>query len=589
MKIRQIFISYFALFAIIPVLIISFYGYTITESSIEKQTLQHLDSLASIEKNRLLSIEEIKKEQLDLLLSRTQLRIEVDNYINSNNIKTQNKINKILEDAKEPFSNIVSISVTDLSGTVIGSTDSQLLGSIIDEHTSLFTSDEKTIQFDVDENDVAIANMFGSLISDNIIIGILHVKYTPESFFPPDDYSGFGNSGESLIAMRTLDGDAKFIHNLRFEASNTDVISNNDLNIPITRALLKEEKLFSDLIDYRGQNVFAVTKYVEDLDLGVVVKIDKDEVLLPARNIQIGGMITVALLFLAIIISAIIISSKFSKPIEIIRSAAQDFAEGNLNKHIILRSNNEFNSLVASLNEMADSLSHKINIEEELFHTKSQMRMEKFSTIGKLSSRLAHDLRNPLAIIQISLENMKMLYDNDAPKIRQINKIERSIDRMTHQINNVLDFVRGKPLHISKEKLSDILRDSLDSINIPENVTVTSPTDDIELFCDKKQLSICLNNLIINGIQAVGGKGTIEINFEKNADSVVINIQDSGDGISPENIDKVFEPLFTTKQQGTGLGLASVKSIIELHGGKMSVSSSPTVFSITLPQNNPEL
>ncbi|MBA4718199.1 MAG: GHKL domain-containing protein [Nitrosopumilus sp.] len=110
------------------------------------------------------------------------------------------------------------------------------------------------------------------------------------------------------------------------------------------------------------------------------------------------------------------------------------------------------------------------------------------------------------------------------------------------------------------------------------------PKNDVRLLCDKRQFSIVMNNLVLNGIQAINGAGTIEVALAVNKDVIVIQIKDSGKGISKENIDKIFEPLFTTKQHGTGLGLASVKSIIELHGGIISVTSPPSIFTITLPK-----
>lgn len=93
-------------------------------------------------------------------------------------------------------------------------------------------------------------------------------------------------------------------------------------------------------------------------------------------------------------------------------------------------------------------------------------------------------------------------------------------------------------------------------------------------------------NILSNSIDAIGeNKGNITIRARNEKDNLILEFEDSGTGISKEDIDKIFEPLFTTKQQGTGLGLASVKSIIEAHGGIISVKSPPTVFTITLPQN----
>ncbi len=209
----------------------------------------------------------------------------------------------------------------------------------------------------------------------------------------------------------------------------------------------------------------------------------------------------------------------------------------------------------------------------------------KLITIGELSARLAHDLRNPLSIIQISLENLKSLYGTDDTKQRQFDKVERSIDRMVHQLDNVLDFVKEQPLILDKTKMSEVISESLDSLVIPDTIKLILPENDIELFCDKKQLAVALNNLILNGIQAIEGEGTVEIRIKDNLNFIIFEIEDSGTGISEQNISQIFEPLFTTKLIGTGLGLASVKSIIEAHGGTISVTCSPTIFRIELPKS----
>jgi signal transduction histidine kinase len=167
---------------------------------------------------------------------------------------------------------------------------------------------------------------------------------------------------------------------------------------------------------------------------------------------------------------------------------------------------------------------------------------------------------------------------------KQMERINRSIDRIAHQIDDVLNFVKRQPIVPSKTKLSDIAAESMDSLKIPDGIKLIFPKNDVELLCDVKQCSIALNNLILNAIQAIDGVGTIEITVKENNDEIVIQIKDSGKGIPEEDLDKIFEPLFTTKQTGTGLGLSSVKSIVESHGGIISVTSAPTIFTIRFPK-----
>ena len=197
---------------------------------------------------------------------------------------------------------------------------------------------------------------------------------------------------------------------------------------------------------------------------------------------------------------------------------------------------------------------------------------------------MAHDIRNPLTIIRISLENIKLNYAMNESQDKSFKKITRSVDRIAHQIDGVLDFVKGHTPVLQNIKFSEIIADSIDSLVIPENIELVTPKNDVSFLGDKRLLTVAMINLILNAIQAVNDKGIIEITIEENKDTVIIQIKDSGIGISSVNLDKIFEPLFTTKLSGTGLGLVGVKSIVESHQGKISVTSPPTIFTITLPK-----
>ena len=229
-------------------------------------------------------------------------------------------------------------------------------------------------------------------------------------------------------------------------------------------------------------------------------------------------------------------------------------------------------------------ISHIPDLNQKLILTKKRNRQEKLAMVGEFSARIAHDIRNPLSILMVSLQNLKILYGADEMKQKQLDRAERSIARITHQIDDVLNFVKEKPLSLDDVLLSDLLSESLDSIHIPDGVKIKIPENDAMLFCDKKQMLIVLNNLILNGIQAIENNGTIEIFLKDNDDEILIQIKDSGNGISDDDLEKIFDPLFTTKQHGTGLGLVSVRSIISSHGGMISVTTNPTVFTITFPK-----
>lgn len=243
---------------------------------------------------------------------------------------------------------------------------------------------------------------------------------------------------------------------------------------------------------------------------------------------------------------------------------------------LIRDKNKKFQGTISIIKDVAEFYQIKKELDEQ--------KEKNLSVIGTLSSKMAHDIRNPLSIISMTLENIKMNKVQNSEEEKQFNKIQRAIFRITHQIDDVLDFVKKQPLKLNKVKMSDLIADALDSIYTPNYITLNLPKNDVELNCDIKKLSVAFTNLILNAIQAVGDVGTVEITIEENKDEVIIKVKDSGKGIPKENLNKIFEPLFTTKMEGTGLGLASVMSIINSHGGIISVASPPTIFTITLPK-----
>jgi signal transduction histidine kinase len=183
---------------------------------------------------------------------------------------------------------------------------------------------------------------------------------------------------------------------------------------------------------------------------------------------------------------------------------------------------------------------------------------------------------------------MEMRINNKLdPKLEEyIPILNDSVSRINHQINQVLGFVKTTPLNKKLVTLSNILDDSIRNINIPKNISVILPENDFSLMVDKIQMSVAFANILSNAVDEIGekdGKITIRAKNEKN--NLAIEFEDSGKGIPKENISKILEPLFTTKQHGTGLGLSSVRAIIESHGGSISVESPPTVFTIFLPHD----
>ncbi|MBI5146763.1 MAG: PAS domain S-box protein [Thaumarchaeota archaeon] len=254
-------------------------------------------------------------------------------------------------------------------------------------------------------------------------------------------------------------------------------------------------------------------------------------------------------------------------------------------KTIIVPLLDEFGKPIEYVSIRTDITKEKELQERLAESTNKLVSAERFSAIGELSSRLAHDLRNPLSVIKAEVDIFKFKNKNsDEKTLQSCQRVENAVAKITYQINTVLDFVRTKPLHLDKNSVSSIIESTLSNIVIPDRIKIISPQTDTVIICDSHQLEVVFENLITNSIQAMENDGTVTIRVIEENNSVIIQIEDTGDGIPDEIVPKIFEPLFTTKHKGTGLGLASVKNIIEQHQGKISLKNNPTTFTIRLPQ-----
>lgn len=229
-------------------------------------------------------------------------------------------------------------------------------------------------------------------------------------------------------------------------------------------------------------------------------------------------------------------------------------------------------------------LSNLKNLEHELEISHENLKISRFTTLGELTARLTHDIKNPLSSIYNRIDLIKMT-SKEEKTIDHCNKIKHSLDLILRQINDVTNFVRIHPTKFQKHLLHNIIKDTLELMIIPNNIVIELPKDNPEIICDDSQMIIVFTNLIYNAVQKFEDDGKISIQYSDDDTSHIIQVVDSGKPISDDVLPKIFEPLFTTKQKGTGLGLVSCKSIVEIHNGVLSVKNNPVTFTIVLPKN----
>lgn len=208
------------------------------------------------------------------------------------------------------------------------------------------------------------------------------------------------------------------------------------------------------------------------------------------------------------------------------------------------------------------------------------IRSERLSVLGQLTATVAHELRNPLSAIRNSVYALKELVASKGLVLdRPLSRIERSIGRCDRIVGDLLDYARSRQLQCMPVVLDQWLGEALDDQKLPEGVGLTHSfgAPGVVVSVDPERLRRVVVNLVENAVQAMVEAGSprreLEVSTRPIGREIEIAVSDTGPGISAEVLPKIFEPLFSTRSFGTGLGLPTVKQIVEQHGGRIEVAS----------------
>jgi len=295
------------------------------------------------------------------------------------------------------------------------------------------------------------------------------------------------------------------------------------------------------------------------------------------------------ILITIVIIIAFLMSRSITKPIAELANSVEIIGKGDLEHRVDLKTKDEIGELAASFNRMTDNLK---GLREEL------IRKEKLAVLGQLAGGVGHELRNPLGVISNAIYYLKtILPDTDETTTEYLNIISSEVARSNEIISDLLDLSRTRPAERKEVAVSGLVARVLEQQSPPENIEVVTeiPSELPLSFVDPRQIHQVLVNLVTNAFQAMPEEGRVTIiadelrlgaSVQIPKSKIRIRVSDTGTGISRENMEKLFEPLFTTKASGIGLGLAVSKSLVQANGGSIEVESEEgrgSTFTVILP------
>lgn len=325
-----------------------------------------------------------------------------------------------------------------------------------------------------------------------------------------------------------------------------------------------------------GQNLVEFSKSIAEFERKNIIKINRE-----LRTTLIIAMGVVAVVVLALVF---FVSKSILGPLRQVQDATRRIAQGTFVPLAVKNSDDEIQQVFVALNSMV----------EELKQRQTQLvQAQKLSSIGTLASGIAHQLNNPLNNISTSAQ---ILAEETAGQNEFTDKMMNNITQETLRardiVKGLLEFSRHKDFSPAPHDLKTVLETAIQLVSSQAgpriDIKLRVP-DGVTIYLDRQRFQEAFINLIINATQAIGDNdGTIEIETAQDADTKVITISDTGEGMTPETLQRIFDPFFSTKEvgQGTGLGLYIVYGIIKEHNGSIRAESTPgqgTTFFIRLP------
>ncbi|MGA2101826.1 MAG: ATP-binding protein [Candidatus Sulfotelmatobacter sp.] len=252
--------------------------------------------------------------------------------------------------------------------------------------------------------------------------------------------------------------------------------------------------------------------------------------------------------------------------------------------------NDEIGDLGRNFNQMVAQM-RESRLEIERLHRTQMSRAEHMATLGEMATGLAHEIRNPLAGIAGVIEIIGRDLPNTSPARAVVKDVRLEIARINRIVTDLLQTARPHPPKVRKSDLNTTVEHAVmlgrqQGLSKAVEITLHKDPSLPELEHDSDQIHQVLLNLLLNALQAIDQKGKIAVTVERRDNDAAIEVADNGRGISPELLPNIFRPFFTTKGDGTGLGLSLARRIVEDHQGRIDVTSTVgkgTTFAVILP------
>ena len=330
--------------------------------------------------------------------------------------------------------------------------------------------------------------------------------------------------------------------------------------------------------------------------LGISLESMQKQIAGTRRLISIFGLMAV----LIASVSSILLARRITNPLQALTRGVAAVGHGDLTQRINIETKDELGELARAFNEMTQQLARVRDLEDRL------RRADRLAALGTMAAGIAHDIRNPLTSILIFSQLMSLHYDDSDVREKFNRVVPRELERVQTVIEDMMELARPASVHREPASLNDILSQVLELFESqadPQGIKILREYELDLPFCmaDRKRLHRCFSNLVSNAFQAMSSGGELTVRTRRipamifsdtglpdprPEPAIQITIADTGQGISADRLSRIFDPFYTTKEKGLGLGMAIAHRIVEDHRGTIDVQSEVglgSTFTVCIP------
>jgi signal transduction histidine kinase len=353
------------------------------------------------------------------------------------------------------------------------------------------------------------------------------------------------------------------------------------LPVPLDASVLKGGRF-----EWGGEVWMAARRSFRDPPLELVLTAPLAPYVDPFRRSARNGAILLAAVAFAALIGAALLAKRMTRSLRALVQGADSVTAGDLTHRILYEGGDEVGRVATAFNNMTDSLQRTL---------REQASRESLAAVGEFAASLAHEVRNPLTAVKIDLQSLEERLKNDPDLMEPLRRALEGIDRLDATVGDALSMVRlgdgdrvldiRRPIEAAVHSAAPAFSERGAALN------VRRPDQPLEVLGDAAALEQLFLNILLNAAEALSMGGHAKIRATRDGDTVRVRVEDDGPGIPDEIRDRIFDPLFSTKETGTGLGLTISRRIVEAHRGRLDISGSTgggTCVAIDLPAASDE-